>query len=42
MSFLDWLRGSSPAGHIAPVGTEHAPRLAAHVTVRYPLAFKRT
>jgi ribosomal-protein-alanine N-acetyltransferase len=29
MSFLDWLRGSVPAGHIAPVGTEHAARLAA-------------
>jgi ribosomal-protein-alanine N-acetyltransferase len=29
MSFLDWLRGSSPVGHIAPVDTEHAARLAA-------------
>jgi ribosomal-protein-alanine N-acetyltransferase len=29
MNVFDWLRGTSPAGHVAPLGTEHAARLAA-------------
>jgi ribosomal-protein-alanine N-acetyltransferase len=28
MSFFDWFRRTMPVGHIAPLGTEHAARLA--------------
>jgi ribosomal-protein-alanine N-acetyltransferase len=33
MSFFDWFRRTIPVGHTAPLGTEHAARLAAiHAT----------
>jgi ribosomal-protein-alanine N-acetyltransferase len=29
MSFFDWFRRTMPLGYVAPLGTEHAPQLAA-------------